>query len=380
MLKSWNFSCACGVFGGKTRAPMRYSADRLERLGRSLELALNQEWPQLSSTQKRLAKARPIPINLTAAGSPLSVVATVATDGGENRLSLEPIQVQVIRVADSLGEIYFEDFVAQSLTPEEILRFFFRSDQRLQRFLTYLQLDWNELLPRSDLQRSQLLSMLRELMEWAALLKLASRPPARLLIRDGLLRSVLLTDLVFQRLREKFEKLTAKHGHLFVGVAKRSRVLSYLSVALGLDAEFSSGIPAYLPVPVELERQAAPTQYRWIGSRAMGLLHIARLDKGEAVPLLPVDIAAWQVERAGEAMALLHQSARASFPLRGYPQPLVQAHEHARLGGLEIELLESMLLQKVREHDPEVAHVARQLMLLGKQLTNADGKNQSDEL
>lgn len=109
---------------------------------------------------------------------------------------------------------------------------------------TFVQLDWNQLLPQSDFQRSHLLSMLRELMEWAALLKLASRPPAKLLIRDGLLRSVVLTDLVFQRIGEKFEALTAKHGHLLVGVAKRSRVLNYLSVALGLNENFAGGAHA----------------------------------------------------------------------------------------------------------------------------------------
>jgi hypothetical protein len=136
----------------------------------------------------------------------VTAVATVATDGGENKLSLEPIRLQVIRVADSLGEVYFEDFVAQSLKPEEILRFFFQSNPRLQRFLAYLQLDWSELMPGSDFQRSQLLSMLRELMEWAALMKLASQPPLKLLIRDGLLRSVLLTDAVFQRLHARFVK------------------------------------------------------------------------------------------------------------------------------------------------------------------------------
>ena len=120
---------------------MRFTTDRLERLERSLELALNQEWPQLSATQKRIAKVRPTPIKLLASASPLAVVATVATDGGENRLSLEPMQLQVVRVADSLGEIYFEDFIAQSLTPEEILRFFFQSNERLQRFIKYLELE-----------------------------------------------------------------------------------------------------------------------------------------------------------------------------------------------------------------------------------------------
>jgi hypothetical protein len=356
---------------------MHLSTDRLERMQRSLELALNQEWPKLSATQKRLARIRPVPIPIQPTES-MPVVATVATDGGENKLSLNPIQVQVIRVADSLGEVYFEDFIAQSLEPEEILRFFFQSNERLQRFLAYLQLDWSQLLPQSDFQRSQLLSMLRELMEWAALLKLASQPPAKLLIRDGLLRSVLLTEVVFQRLREKFQMLTTKHGNLFVGVAKRSRVLSYLSVALDLNDSFRSGEPAYLAIPADLEREASPAQYRWIGSRAMGLLHIARLDRGEVVPLFPVDVAAWQQEHVEEAMTLLQESAHASFPLRGYPQALVQAHEHARIGGLEIEMLDSMLLQQVSERDSGVARTARHLMLLGKQLSEAS-EDQNDE-
>jgi hypothetical protein len=360
---------------------MHVTTERLERLQRSLELALNQEWPQLASTQVRLAKLRPTLIPISSSNAKhMSIVATVATDGGENKLSLEPIQLQVIRVADSLGEVYFEDFVAQSLKPEEILRFFFQSNQRLQRFLTYLELDWGDLLPNSDFQRSQLLSMLRELMEWAALLKLASQQPVKILIRDGLLRSVLLTDSVFKRLREKFQALTTRHGHLLVGVAKRSRVLSYLSVALGLNESFRSGEPSYLAIPAELERQASPSQYRWIGSRAMGLLHIARLDRGDGVPLMPVDIAAWQQGRSEEAMSLLHESACASFPLRGYPQALVQAHEHARLGGLEIEMLESLLLQKVNERDPSVAHTARYLMLLGKQLSEGPNDSKHDEI
>src|SRR5439155_17389455 len=116
----------------------------------------------------------------------------------------------------------------QSLKPDEILRYFFQSNPALQKFVSYLGLDWDILRPASEFQASNLLAMLRELMEWAALLKLASQPPAKLLLRDGLLRSVLLTDRVFQCLADKFETLTSKHGHLLVGVAKRSRVINYL--------------------------------------------------------------------------------------------------------------------------------------------------------
>ncbi len=111
----------------------------------------------------------------------------------------------------------------------------------------------------------------------------------------------------------------------------------------------------------------------------MGRLHIARLDTGQTVPLLPVDIAEWQRDRIDETMALLHQSARASFPLRGYPQALVLAHENARLGGLEMELFEQLLLQQITERDPAVGLTARQLMLLGKQLIQNLRETEEDE-
>ena len=84
---------------------MHFTKDRLARLRRSLELALNQEWPQLSATRKKLTRHLPKRILSQAGANALPVIATVATDGGENRLNLEPIRLQIMRVADSLGEI-----------------------------------------------------------------------------------------------------------------------------------------------------------------------------------------------------------------------------------------------------------------------------------
>src|ERR1035438_4933555 len=110
---------------------MNLTGRRLERLHRSLELALNQEWPQLDKMQRQLAQLRPTAIQtLQGSGSLALIAGTVATDGGENRLHLEPIRVQVLRVADSDGEIYFEDFIPLSLSPEEILRFYFKAEPR----------------------------------------------------------------------------------------------------------------------------------------------------------------------------------------------------------------------------------------------------------
>ena len=317
--------------------------DRISRLQRSLELALNQEWPQLIHVGHQVRILQPIPIRSNPERpEPLPVVAPVATDGGENRFNLAPIHIEVIRVVDSTGETFFEDFVPLSLTPEEILRFYLRSEPRLQKFLQWLGCSWEEVLPQTDVQQNHLLGMLRELLEWAALLNLASRPPSKLLLRDGLFRSILLIDRLFQPLRHRLDEVTWKNGHLLVEIAKRSKVISYLSVALGLDERFAEGRAAYVEIPPDLEREAAPASYRWMSERTMGRLFMARLEDGPSIPFYPVDLAAWQVDHAAEAMPLLHQSARGSFPRRGYPMPLQQAHEHAHLSAFEITTLEQM--------------------------------------
>jgi hypothetical protein len=79
-------------------------------------------------------------------------------------------------------------------------------------------------------------------------------------------------------------------------------------------------------------------------------------------------------------MSLLHECSRASFPMRGYPQPLVQAHEFARLGGLEIEMLESLLLRKLRERDPAAAEVALEMRLLGQRFSRENRTISEDEI
>ncbi len=79
--------------------------------------------------------------------------------------------------------------------------------------------------------------MLRELMEWAALLKLASHAPGKLLIRDGLLteRCLALRIGCLGGCVRKFEKLTTETRLICIRVWRRKtvpRVMSYLSIAL----------------------------------------------------------------------------------------------------------------------------------------------------
>jgi hypothetical protein len=359
----------------KGRMPL--TNQKIEQFKRSVQLALNQEWPELAKIRRRLASIAPRPIDRDTR-TDLPVVATVATDGGENRIVLDPIRLHVIRVASSAGEIFCEDFVPLSLKPEEILRFFIQSNVRLQRFLNFLQLDWRELAPSDSFRVTNLLQILRELMEWAALMRLAFDPKPKLLLRDGLLRSVILPDSIFQAVKARFQELTARHGHILAGVSQRSQIVNYLSTSLSLEYLPEKETLFYLPIPHDLEQAAAPPAYRWAQERAMGSLFLARLDEGQQVPFMPVDLAAWQADRIDQAMVLLAQNSRASFPVRGYPQALIEADRYARIGGLECELLERLVLEDLAERNPNVARKAREQMLLGRRLVQSFGHETGD--
>jgi hypothetical protein len=356
---------------------MPLTNQKIEQFRRSVQLALNQEWPELAKISQRLASVEPKPINRDAPPN-LPVIATVATDGGENRVVLDPIRLHVIRVACSTGEIFCEDFVPLSLTPEEILRFFIQSNVRLQRFLHFLEVEWEVLTPRDSSRATNLLQTIRELMEWAALMRLAFDAKPKLLLRDGLLRSITLPDLIFQAIKKRFQDLTARHGHILVGVSKRSQIVNYLSTGLSLERWHEQESLFYLAIPRELEQAAAPPAYRWSQGRTMGSLFLAKLDYGQQVPFMPVDVAGWQADRVDEAMVLLAQNSCASFPIRGYPRALIDADQFARIGGLESELLEGLILEDLAERNPAVARQAREQMMLGRRLIQSLGHEAGD--
>ena len=338
-------------------------ADRYEAWRRGLRIALAQEWPRLGALRRRLRRleTRPIPPTPDPAAPP--VVAAVAADGGESRIALDPLRIYILRVADSDGAIYFEECIPHSLDAADTLRFFFRSNERVQRLVKFLGLGWEDLLPRDASGAEHLLPMLRELLEWGALLRLAHGTAPRLILRDGLLRSVLLPAPVFRAVQRAFEAAVTKNGHRLAGVAKRSAALRYLATAFALEESFAGGEPRYARVPPEIEREAAPGPYRWAGERAMGELYAARLEAG--APILAVDIAAVCAGAAPEILRRLADSARASFPLRGYPAELRAAHERACLSAIEAETLQALFLDELANVDEPTARAARAAIVEG---------------
>jgi hypothetical protein len=343
----------------------------MEQVREELRRALEVEQPLLDGlrTQVRAFRIQEIGYRRCYAISP------VATDGGENRLTFDPLNLEIIRVVDSDGHERFQKILPLS-GGTEIFRAAFDSKQPqhapvLARFLERLDIEYAELSYFLDVARTEgdlraAVRPFRDIVEWAVLLDIAWNPgqTTALVIRDGLLRTKALRPKVIAKLAKSFEDAYRDRGSLLVGVAKRSKVLNYLSLGLALEETFKKKYPCFCEVPREIEREAHPRWRSWLEEATFGILHLAKLAEDPDGIVLPVDVPEWLMPRRKEILEYLAETAKSSFPTVGYPEPLIKAHEGAVLHGFEMSILEDLLVEEVvrgqipNEADKTLEHVA----------------------
>ena len=184
-------------------------------------------------------------------------LAPVATDGGENNLTFEPLNLEIIRVVDSEGQERIQKIIPVTTDPDFFIKMF-EEIEILNRFLTRLDIEYQDVsyfLPIDKAKGEKVyfrtvIKQFRDILEWAVLLDMAWDPHKQptLLLRDGLLRSMSMKDATMHSLADSFKEAYEKNGSLVVGVAKRAKVLNYYSMSLNLENAFNRHYPCYCEV------------------------------------------------------------------------------------------------------------------------------------
>ena len=341
----------------------------LEDVKKNLNKAIDQELPLIDELREKVRNLKIQELGYRQCYA----IAPVATDGGENNISFEPINLEIIRVVDSEGIVHFQDFIPLS-SDSSIFKEMFDEIDILSNFLKELDLKYDEIssfLPSTGIESEKLdnrdyIRIIRDIAEWAVLLNLASNPGNTrvLLLRDGLLRTKTLNLQTVDKMRDRFERAYRENGTLLVGVAKRSKVLSYLSLGLTLEKIFELQSPCFCEVPEEIEKSCYKWEKTWMGKQ-FGKMHLMKLAEGRGGIVLPVDIPVWLLERRKEVLEYLAETAKSSFPIVGYPHPLIKAHENAVLHGLEISVLSDLMVKRITENkvDEDTERILRHVNL-----------------
>jgi len=301
----------------------------------NLEAAAAREIQQVRELQAQLSAELTV-IPLTGMRS-MPAVAPVATDGSQNRLSYDPVRIEIVRVVDSAGKEHLRRYIPLSAGTDVIAELF-RDVPLLASFLGRLGFPPDAypeafpLLPGPGGRAVQdaggkkmrgALQDIRDIAEWAASLELALTSPASVFVlRDGLLRSMSFSRTALDRASELFRGAYERTGSLVVGVAKRSQLLDYLSLVLAVEGTFDHPYPCYAVVPESLERLAHKWQKEWPGPRSFGRMYLVKFSPDREGPVYPVGIPEWvEPARTRELLEYLRGTCRFTFPVPGYPQP-----------------------------------------------------------
>ncbi len=303
-------------------------------------------------------------------------VSVVGTDGGNNELRFDPFMVQIVRIVDSNKNQLWLEVVSPTTPVAHLDARHISSDGRarspLGRMMLALKVksvaelspvirDGTEQNPRSP----SWTNVYRELTEWAVLLDLTRKDYGSdtLIIFDGFLRSKVFKGTLFRDygtlLLEQINRhKEAKRNIFIVGLAKHSAVLTRYRLALKLKRILRSDYPAFVEIPRDLEQKA----YVWSeyargrsdegdGEAAKfvnGKMFLIKFGNRPYDPIWPVDIFEPQARTAAQAFGCLVQDAIEGFPVSLYPRCLQKAHEAAALVGLDMDFLQDVIVEGVR--------------------------------
>jgi hypothetical protein len=332
----------------------------------------------------------------------VNAVSFVASDGGDNRLVFNPAVVELVRVVDSRGNECALDAVPSS-AGLQVLEQRGRAGSTaavgpLVRLCQDLGTSLRELsyilgsAGQPD-KSTGVMRCYRDIVEWAVLYDLAANPAVQwggdtILVRDGLLRTKSFKRDLFpeidRRLREAFDRHAARNVTLsLVGVAKQNAVLGRLAVALEIEGVFHRPYPCYVEVPAKIEEKMYNFDRTWLDTyetseedeqgrklyQSLGQLFLVKFGDRPLDPVWPVDLAKWQVSKAEKTLGQLTVDAQQGFPIPDYPMCIQRAHDYAKLGGLEVEVLQDLLVQGLgRGLTPEQSERLLRLKHLGRSL------------
>lgn len=289
-----------------------------------------------------------------------STVAYKAIDGGKMHISFEPLRIDLIEVADSYGNLKMRFVVPKESDEDEAEdKSFLESDPLIANFIRLLGKEKlseiTELLNNSD--------TLMELSEWACIFDkiIKSKEEPVILMRDGLLRTKKIKAELIQVLWKVLKE--NKKMVKLVGVSKTSRVIDLLSAALAMEHKFPERAIGFIKIPRQLELLA----YRWSGSGkintqtdklnfAFGDIYIAKLSRTSnllvtlEIPYnLKTDEEIYSPREVIEIIAHLSKDSMYSYPVIGYPQTIMRAHEAAARIGFPSSVIRDKVLDQLKE-------------------------------
>jgi len=335
---------------------LNYKAEDVQNLTEIVE----KQKKKFEELRSQVRKLKFVPIEPTGFYSP---IAFTSFDGGMFNVNFDPFELDIVEVADSYGnsKLRFAAPRGDKFSKEELKIMIegINKNPIIKKFLSILKRE--SLYDVSEIIGSR--GTLMELGEWACIFDKvlsSSTEEKTIILKDGLLRTKKIKSELIRPLRDELSK--RKNHVKLIGVSKTSKIVSLLAAALLCEKIFPEGNIGYVEVPLELENMA----YKWSGKGklrpedvkpldyAFGTLYIAKLSKHRNLFVtieIPRDLDGekniYSKEEILEAISYIAKDSMYSYPILGYPQTIMRAHEFAVRLGIPVSILRDEIMKDI---------------------------------
>ena len=281
-----------------------------------------------------------------------SSVTYKSIDGGKMGISFYPFELDYIVISDSYGNELIKFLVPKGADLSPIDFSYMNDFHEIKTLLKLLGL--NSITESSGILKNSKIAM--EIAEYASIFtKLTKEKNEPLIImKDGLLRTKSLK-------RENIEKLLTilkdfKRRKL-IGVSKSSKVLNLISSALFIENKIPDNTTGYIEIPWEIEKIAYKQMTKERLYQAFGKLYVAKLSKLSNLLVtveIPFDLKnneeIYSRRDTNEIFGHLIKDSMGSYPILGYPQTIMRAHEKAVRKGFTASIWSEKIIDKILEN------------------------------
>ena len=277
-----------------------------------------------------------------------SSVTYKSIDGGKLGIYFDPFEFDFIVIADS----YDNELIRYLLPKGETLQpqdFQFLDDiEYIKKFLLIIK--QTSILKSSDLLFNPRIAM--EITELSCIFSklVENKNEPIILMKDGLLRT---RALKYHLIPLLLDPLKSNKKRILIGVAKQSKVLNLISTALSIEKLIPEHKTGYIEIPWELEQIAYRRSKKERSlSQSFGKIYVAKLSPNTNL-LVTIEIP-YDFENDKEIytkneiyniIGHLIKDSKGSYPILGYPQTIMRAHEKAVRSGITASIWREKIIE-----------------------------------
>lgn len=291
----------------------------------------------------------------------------IAVDASNIKVELDYTNCYYIRCTDDRGILFINEVFPTDMPVDmwEKFKDDLKQKEPVKSLFDFLQIaDWEDLTyigNNISETVNPFVHILRDVIEWAAIIRTVLDEKDCIIFKDGLLRNKTFKyvkndpNCAYVKLKEKLKHVCKERNNIVVGIAKSGKLLDMIRDLIRpyMNTDFTKPFTIVIPNNAKIMEMSYNYKLYREGEIVFGnnLYVTSFMLKPDIEKLCVVEIPEWEEERALDILETIYTIGIRRLPLHvsGLPLPVVHAHEKSKVIKVHSSLLANEIKNRIKK-------------------------------